>query len=75
MSVHSMLKKNIAAKESRESCYKYVCDDISSMGIDILYLITDHISFYERYGWTFLCVIQGDGEPNKTRTYNHQNTK
>ena len=38
---------------------QYVCDDINSMGIDTLYLITDHTSFYERYGWTFLCMVQG----------------
>lgn len=46
-----------------------VCDDISGFGIDTLYLVTDHTSFYERYGWEFLCMVQGDGEPNMTRMY------
>lgn len=23
----------------------------------------DHTSFYECYGWEFLCMVQGDGEP------------
>ena len=54
---------------------QYVCDDINSMGIDTLYLITDHTSFYERYGWTFLCMVQGDGEPDKTRMYIHKKAK
>ena len=54
---------------------QYVCDDINSMGIDTLYLITDHTSFYERYGWTFLCMVQEDGEPDKTRMYIRKNTK
>ncbi len=51
---------------------KYVCDDMNSMGIDTLYLVTDHTSFYERYGWKFLCMVQGDGEPQMTRMYIHK---
>lgn len=46
-----------------------VCEDMSDFGIDTLYLVTDHTSFYERYGWEFLCMVQGDGEPNMTRMY------
>lgn len=49
-----------------------VCDDMESQGIDTLYLITDHTSFYERYGWEFLCMVQGDGEPDLTRMYVHK---
>lgn len=41
----------------------YVCADMKAEGIDTLYLLTDHTSFYERYGWEFLCMVQGDGEP------------
>ncbi len=36
-------------------------------GITPVYLVTDHIGFYERYGWEFLCMVQGDGEPNMTK--------
>lgn len=46
-----------------------VCDEFAGMGVDTLYLITDHTSFYERYGWEFLCMVQGDGEKEKTRMY------
>ena len=49
----------------------HVCDDMARFGIDTLYLITDHTSFYERYGWEFLCTVQGDGEDRKTRMYVH----
>lgn len=49
----------------------YVCDDMRRFGIDTLYLVTDHTSFYERYGWEFLCMVQGDGEPDMTRMYIH----
>lgn len=49
-----------------------VCKDMSDRGIDTLYLVTDHTSFYERYGWKFLCMVQGDGEPGLTRMYVHK---
>lgn len=50
----------------------YACADMKNKGIDTLYLITDHTSFYERYGWDFLCKVQGDGEPDMTRMYIHR---
>ena len=50
----------------------FVCAEFSTKGIDTLYLITDHDSFYEKYGWEFLCMVQGDGEPNMSRMYRHQ---
>lgn len=50
----------------------FVCKDMKEYGIDILYLVTDHTSFYERYGWKFLCMVQGDGEPDMTRMYIHK---
>ena len=49
---------------------QYVCDDMSAMGFDTLYLLTDHTGFYERYGWQFLCMARGnDGE--LSRMYVH----
>ena len=50
----------------------YVCDDMNTMGITTLYLSTDHTSFYERYGWEFFCMVQGDGEPEMSRMYVHK---
>ncbi len=50
----------------------YVCADMQKKGIDTLYLVTDHTSFYERYGWNFLCMVQGDGESNEIRMYIHK---
>ena len=43
--------------------------DMKEKGVDTLYLLTDHTSFYERYGWKFLCMVQGDGEPHMSRMY------
>lgn len=50
----------------------YVCADMKERGIDTLYLLTDHDSFYERYGWEFFCMAQGDGEPELSRMYIHR---
>lgn len=47
-------------------------DDLKSKGITPIYLVTDHTSFYERYGWEFLCMVQGDDEANITRMYYHK---
>lgn len=49
-----------------------VVEDMKDKGITPIYLVTDHTNFYERYGWEFLCMVQGDGEPNMTRMYVHR---
>ncbi len=46
--------------------------DLKAKGISPVYLVTDHVGFYERYGWEFLCMVQGDGEPEMTRMYMHK---
>jgi len=53
---------------------RFVCEDMARQGIDTLYLLTDHTSFYERYGWQFLCMVQGDGEEELSRMYVHRAT-
>lgn len=47
----------------------HVCEDMAGMGVGTLYLLTDHTSLYERYGWRFLCMAQGDGEAEPSRMY------
>ena len=47
-------------------------EDLREKGISPVYLVTDHTGFYERYGWEFLCMVQGDGEPDLTRMYIHR---
>ena len=49
-----------------------VVEDMKAKGISPLYLVSDHIGFYERYGWEFLCMAQGDDEPEMTRVYIHK---
>lgn len=47
----------------------FVYADMKSKGVSPLYLLTDHDSFYERYGWEFYCLAQGDGEEQPSRMY------
>ena len=48
-----------------------VVDDQRAHGVTPLYLLTDHTGFYERYGWEFYCLAQGDGEEQPARLYVH----
>lgn len=47
-------------------------NDLKSKGITPIYLVTDHEGFYERYGWEFMCLAQGDGDSEMTRMYIHR---
>ena len=51
---------------------RFVCRDMHEQGVDTLYLLTDHTGFYERYGWEFFCMVQGDGEETPSRMYVHR---
>ncbi len=59
-------------KEIAGKLLNMVVDDLKTKGIMPVYLVTDHIGFYEKYGWEFLCMVQGDGEEEMTRMYVHQ---
>ncbi len=47
-------------------------EDLKDKGISPVYLLSDHTGFYERYGWEFLCLVQGDGEDHLSRMYVHR---
>ena len=47
-------------------------EDLRIKGISPVYLFTDHTGFYERYGWKFLCMAQGNGEDHPSRMYIHR---
>ena len=75
------LAPNVCAVYTEEACrgkgiagqlLTIVVDDMKSQGITPIYLVTDHTGFYERYGWEFLCMVQGDGEPDRSRMYIHR---
>lgn len=75
------LAPNVCAVYTEEACrgkgiagqlLTIVVDDMKSKGITPIYLVTDHTGFYERYGWEFLCTVQGDGESDMSRMYIHR---
>lgn len=47
-------------------------ENLRAKGTSPVYLLTDHTGFYERYGWEFFDMVQGDGEPKPSRMYIHK---
>ena len=75
------LTPNVCAVYTEEDCrcqgiagslLNMVRDDLYAKGITPIYLLTDHTGFYERYGWEFFCMAQGDGEDEMARMYIHR---
>ncbi len=75
------LAPNVCAVYTEEACrcqgiagrlLNMAVEDMRARGISPLYLVTDHIGFYERYGWEFFCMVQGDGEAEMSRMYIHR---
>lgn len=75
------LTPNVCAVYVEESCrnqgiagklLQFACNEFRLWGVNTLYLVTDHTGFYEKYGWEFLCMVQGEGEPEMTRLYVHR---
>ncbi len=75
------LSPNVCAVYTEEACrgrgiagrlLELAVEDMRQKGVSPLYLVTDHIGFYERYGWEFLCMVQSDGEPQMSRMYIHR---
>ncbi len=72
------LAPNVCAVYVEEDCRRrgiagrllnHACRDMAEQGTGTLYLLTDHTSFYERYGWEFFCMALGDGESAPSRMY------
>ena len=48
------------------------CRSLAEDGIGTVYLLTDHVGFYERYGWEYLCPVIQNGESVPSRMYVHR---
>ncbi|WP_367618564.1 GNAT family N-acetyltransferase [Vagococcus intermedius] len=42
---------------------------LSSQGISKVYLITDHEGLYEKYGWSFVTLVEEDETNEQIRLY------
>ena len=51
---------------------KAVVENMRAKGITPLYLVSDHVGFYERYGWEFLCTVREDGTQRLMLMYVHR---
>lgn len=51
---------------------RLACADMARRGVDTLYLVTEHTSFYERYGWEFLCMVREEDGQSCLRMYVHR---
>ncbi len=47
-------------------------EDLRAAGVSPVYLLTDHVGFYERYGWEYLCVTRQGDDPEPSRVYVHR---
>ena len=74
------LTPNVCAVYTEEDCrgqgiagrlLNMVVEDMRSKDISPLYLLTDYTGFYERYGWEYLCMAQGDRDETLSRMYIH----
>ena len=53
----------------------FICEDYHQKGISNLYLVTEHTTLYETYGWQFLCLSQEENSEHMTRVYVHKASK
>lgn len=62
----------VEEKYRKQGIAKYILDsarkEIGNMGYESLYLVTDHTEFYERCGWKFYTMVNGD-DGNTERLY------
>ena len=74
------LAPNVCAVYTEPSCrgmgvagrlLNLAVEDMRVRGVSPLYLVTDHVGFYERYGWEFLCMVHGE-DGQSTRMYVHR---
>ncbi|MFZ2538759.1 MAG: GNAT family N-acetyltransferase [Oscillospiraceae bacterium] len=62
------VEKNYRKMGIAKKMLDFVCKDLSSIGYDDAYLITEHTNFYEKLNWEFLCMVEEDNG-HTTRMY------
>lgn len=63
--VEKEYRNNKIAKELLKLTINY----LKSQSISPMYLVTDHIGFYEQYGWKFCCFVKDEITLKDTRLY------
>ena len=62
---HNLCALYVEEEYRKRGLGKYILDfireDMADMGIERLYLVTDHTEFYEKCGWDFLTMVRDEG--------------
>lgn len=62
------VEKDYRGRSISKCLLAYIKEDLYNLGYKEVYLITDHVGFYEKYNWEFFDMVEElDGE--KTRMY------
>lgn len=60
------VEENYRNQNIAKSILDFARKDLGNMGFETLYLVTDHTEFYEKCGWEFLTLVNGDkGNPER----------
>ena len=62
------VEKSCRGKGIAKRLLDFAREDCAKMGINTLYLVTDHTGFYEKRGWDFFTMVMDD-ENNPIRMY------
>lgn len=54
------VQENYRRQGIARSLLNFVRRDLNTFGLQDLYLVTDHIDFYEKCGWSFLTTVLDD---------------
>lgn len=49
----------------------YACAELHANGVEDVYLITDHTSLYEKFGWDFFCMVE-ENDGGRARMYHRK---
>ncbi len=62
------VEENYRGRNISKDLLAYIKEDLGNLGYQEVYLITDHIGFYEKYNWEFLDMVE-DLDGQITRIY------
>ena len=54
------VEQNYRGQRIAKYILDFIREDFRIFGFSTLYLVTDHTSFYEKCGWTFLTMVMGE---------------
>lgn len=59
------VEKEVRNQQLASFLLNFVRQDFGNMGVESLYLVTDHTNFYEKRGWQFLTYVEDENKVQK----------